>query len=150
MEAVERAMDKPSVSADDLRDFATRYAAAWGTQDAESVASYFSESGTLAINGGAPAIGRAAIAASAQSFMTAFPDMSVSMDGLDIHDNHTVFRWTLSGSNTGPGGTGNRVRFSGYEQWTIGPDGLIENSLGQFDAAEYERQLQQGASGSGQ
>jgi hypothetical protein len=131
--------------ADKLTDFATHYAAAWGSQDATSVARHFSERGTLTINGGAPAIGRAAIAASAQSFMTAFPDMTVSMDGLDAHVNRTVFRWTLTGTNTGPGGTGKNVRFSGYEEWTIDADGLIENSLGHYDAAEYERQLQHGA-----
>jgi hypothetical protein len=55
-----------------------------------------------------------------------------------------VYRWTLVGTNTGPGGTGHRVRISGFEEWTIGADGLIADSLGQFDAAEYQRQLERG------
>lgn len=48
------------------------------------------------------------------------------------------------GTNTGPGGTGQRVEISGYEQWTIGDEGLIEASLGHFDQAEYDRQLAHG------
>ena len=43
--------------------------------------------------------------------------------------------------NTGPGGTGRPVRISGVEQWRIGADGLIEESKGQFDEADYQRQL---------
>lgn len=127
-----------------MSEFATRYAAAWGSQDAASVAAHFSEHGSLKINDGAPAVGRAAIAASAQSFMTAFPDMAVSMDSFSVAGNNAVFKWTLTGTNTGPGGTGRAVLFSGYEEWTIGGDGLIEKSLGHFDAAEYQRQLQHG------
>jgi nuclear transport factor 2 (NTF2) superfamily protein len=49
------------------------------------------------------------------------------------------------GTNTGPGGTGNQVRFSGFEEWTFGEDGLVAESQGHYDQAEYERQLEQGA-----
>lgn len=38
-------------------------------------------------------------------------------------------------------GTGKSVRISGYELWQFDNDGLIENSKGHFDSAEYERQL---------
>ena len=48
---------------------------------------------------------------------------------------------TLIGTNTGPGGTGNRVRVSGFESWRFGPDGLIVESQGHFDSADYMRQL---------
>ena len=37
------------------------------------------------------------------------------------------------------------MRISGYEEWPIGPDGLIASSLGHFDAADYQRQLNDGA-----
>jgi hypothetical protein len=37
-----------------------------------------------------------------------------------------------------------RVRISGYELWKIDNDGLIAESKGHFDSAEYERQLKQG------
>jgi hypothetical protein len=52
---------------------------------------------------------------------------------------------STSGTNTVPGGTGNRVRISGFEEWTIGDDGLIAASLGHYDEDEYNRQLEHGA-----
>ena len=79
-----------------LKDFATRYTAAWCSQNAASVA------------------------------------------------EHAVFRWTLTGTNIGPGGTGKAVRISGQEEWTIGADGLIAESKGHFDEADYQRQLNAG------
>jgi uncharacterized protein (TIGR02246 family) len=124
-----------------LRDFATRYTAAWCSQDAASVASFFAENGTLKINEGQPSVGRAAITAAAQEFMTAFPDMLVTMDDVSGDGDSAVYRWTLTGTNTGPGGTGKAVRINGFEEWTIGAGGLILKSLGHFDEADYHRQL---------
>jgi len=124
-----------------LTDLATRYTAAWGSQDAARVASFFSGGGSLRINDGNPSVGRSAITAAAQGFMTAFPDLLVVMDSLSVSGNHAVYHWTLTGTNTGPGGTGRSVRISGHEEWTIGSDGLIASSLGHFDEAEYTRQL---------
>jgi len=124
-----------------LREFATRYTAAWCSQDAARVASFFAENGSLKINKGEPSVGRVAITAAAQEFMTAFPDMIVEMDDVTADAGGAVYRWTLTGTNTGPGGTGKTVRISGYEEWTIGPDGLILKSLGHFDEADYHRQL---------
>lgn len=126
-----------------LRDFATRYAAAWSSQDAARVASFFADSASLKINDAAPSGGRAAITAAAQGFMTAFPDMVVTMDSIIPDGNSPVFHWTLTGTNIGPGGTGKAVRISGYEEWIMGDD-LIANSLGHFDEAEYRRQLEGG------
>jgi hypothetical protein len=37
--------------------------------------------------------------------------------------------------------SGKRLYVSGYELWKIENDGLIGESLGHFDAAEYEREL---------
>ena len=76
--------------------------------------------------------------------MTAFPDLTVQMDGLEITDDRAIYRWTLEGSNAGPGGTGKKVRISGHEHWRIGPEGLIAESQGHFDAADYQRQLEHG------
>jgi hypothetical protein len=129
---------------DPRSDFATRYTAAWCSRNPARVASFFAENGSLRINDGAPAIGRAAITESARAFMTAFPDIVVAMDSLTANENHAVYRWTLTGTNTGPGGTGKAVRIHGYEEWTLGADSLIQVSLGHFDEADYERQLQNG------
>jgi len=129
---------------DHLRGFAERYTAAWCSQDPSSVAAFFSPSGSLRVNDAEPAVGRAAITDVAQGFMTAFPDMRVIMDDLVIQGDHPEYRWTLVGTNTGPGGTGHRVHISGYEVWTIGGDGLIAESRGHFDSAEYQRQIEHG------
>ena len=128
-----------------LRRFAERYTAAWCSQDSASVATFFAESGSLTINAGTPSVGRPAITRAAQGFMTAFPDMVVAMDDLGVDGNRAVYRWTLTGRNTGPGGSGRSVRISGHEEWTIAEDGLIARSEGHFDEAEYERQLARGA-----
>jgi ketosteroid isomerase-like protein len=127
--------------AKDMKEFAIRYTAAWCSQNPASVAAFFAENGSLKINDGAPSVGRAAITEAAQSFMTAFPDMVVEMDGLEHEGQQYRYRWTLTGTNTGPGGTGRKVRIGGYEEWTIDSDGLIGRSLGHFDAADYDRQL---------
>ena len=76
--------------------------------------------------------------------MIAFPDMRVLMDDLRVREDGSEFHWTLVGTNTGPGGTGNRVRISGFEEWTIGDDGLVAQSQGHFDQAEYDRQIAHG------
>jgi hypothetical protein len=129
-----------------MREFAMDYTAAWSSQRPAKVAEHFSEKGSLTINGGTPSVGRTAITSAAQGFMTAFPDMVVTMDSLHVVDeNHAVYHWMLTGTNSGPNGTGKSVRIHGYEEWTLGGDGLIEKSLGHYDQAEYDRQLQQGA-----
>lgn len=124
-----------------LETFAARYTAAWCSQRAADVAAFFAERGSLTINGGPPAVGHAAITAAAQGFMSAFPDMVVAMDGVAADADRAVYRWTLTGTHTGPGGSGRAVRISGYEEWRLGADGLIAESQGHFDQADYDRQL---------
>lgn len=132
--------DRPT----ELRNFGERYTAAWCSQNPERVAACYAANGSLAINGGAPAVGRAAISESARSFMTAFPDMVVAMDDLLDLGDRVIYRWTLAGTNRGPGGTGRRVRIRGFEDWTMSADGLVAASLGSYDAAEYDRQVERG------
>jgi steroid delta-isomerase-like uncharacterized protein len=126
---------------DTLTNFATRYAAAWSTQNPDRVAAFYAEDGSLTVNAGAPSVGRAAIRATAHGFMSAFPDMIVRMDSVVQTGPNAIFHWTWTGTNTGPGGTGRAVHITGYEEWTFGADGLISQSLGHFDEAEYQRQV---------
>ena len=109
---------------------------------------FFAENGSLRVNDGPPAVGHAAIAEVARGFMRDLPDMIVTMDKVESESPDggrsscdADFHWTLTGTNTGPGGTGKRVRISGFELWKLDPDGLIAESKGRFDSAEYERQL---------
>ena len=128
----------------ELDDFASRYAKAWCSQNPESVAAFFAKDGSLSVNDEPPAVGRAVIAEIARGFMRDFPDMVVTTDDVSRDSDGTKFHWTLTGTNTGPGGTGKRVRISGYELWKIDNDGLIAESKGYFNSAEYERQLKEG------
>jgi hypothetical protein len=132
------------MNTEQLREFATRYTAAWCSQNAANDAAFYAQGGSLKINDGSPSVGRPAITGAARDFMTAFPDMVVTMDGISLDGRHAVYRWTLTGTNTGPGGTGKAVRISGYEEWAIGADDLIAESKGHFDEAEYQRQLKAG------
>jgi uncharacterized protein (TIGR02246 family) len=126
-----------------LRDFAERYTAAWCSQNPASVAALFSPTGTLSVNG-VLAAGRDAITDVARGFMTAFPDMALTMGEVATSADSATYHWTLDGHNTGTGGTGKRVLISGYEEWTFDADGLIASSQGHFDEAEYQRQLKYG------
>ena len=127
-----------------LRAFAERYTAAWCGMDPAAVAAHYAPEGSLAINGGAAAIGRDAITAVAASFYEALPDMQVYFDDLVVNGDRIEYHWTFTGTNSGPGGTGNAVRIHGYEAWTIDGDGLIAASRGSYDSEEYARQLAEG------
>jgi len=126
---------------DQLRDFATRYTAAWCSHNPEAVAAFFLPNGSLKINDGPPSVGRVALTEAARSFMTTFPDMKVFFDDLKQNGSLVEFHWTLTGTNIG---TGNKVQISAFESWIFSADGLIEDSLGHFDAAEYARQIARG------
>ena len=132
---------KPKV---EMRDFVQRYAAAWNSKDPNAPAAFYSEGGSLKVNDHKPAVGRAAITKVASGFMTAFPDLVLTVDKIVEKPGLTEFHWTLTGTNTGRRGTGNRVRISGYEEWRIGTDGLIAESKGYFDETEYDRQIEHG------
>jgi uncharacterized protein (TIGR02246 family) len=126
-----------------LRNFAERYTRAWCSHDPQAVAAFFAPNGALTINDGDAAKGREAVAAEAQGFMAAFPDLTIEMD--EVRDgDEASYHWTLIGTNSGPGGTGRRVRISGREDWRFGEDGLIADSRGHFDATEYRRQIEHG------
>jgi len=66
------------------------------------------------------------------------------MDHVRGAGDKAIYSWTYQGTNTGPGGTGNSVRFSGWEAWTFNKRGLVQASIGTFDAEDYERQLAEG------
>lgn len=122
-------------------ELATSYASAWSSGDPERLASFYAERGALTVNGGEPAIGRAAIAARAGEFMEAFPDMVVAVDSVAVEPGRWLFHWIWTGTNTGPGGTGRSVHLRGDEEWTLSPAGRIATSRGHYDEAEYARQV---------
>jgi hypothetical protein len=129
----------------DIEVFAKSYAQVWCSQRPNFVSNFFAENGVLQINNDLPAEGTEAITNVAISFMETFPNMVVSMDSLTTNKDKTKFHWTLTGTNNGPDGTGNKVSINGFEEWTINEEGLIQESRGYFDNKEYERQLKFGA-----
>jgi SnoaL-like polyketide cyclase len=122
---------------DRVRDLARSYTEAWCSRDPARVASHYVPGGTIAINGGDPT----EVTEVARSFISAFPDIEVFMDDLVFREATVEYRWTFTGTNTGPGGTGKPVRISGQEEWIVGDDGLVVSSQGRYDQAEYDRQL---------
>jgi len=66
------------------------------------------------------------------------------MDHVRGAGDKAIYSWTYEGTNTGPEGTGNAVRFNGWEAWTFNAENLIQTSIGAFDTVEYERQLAEG------
>ena len=121
-----------------LGEFARSYTEAWCGGEPARVAAHYAPGGTVAINGGAPT----PILSVAESFMSDFPGMELRMGDVIVRDDGVVeYYWTLVGKHSG---TGNQVHISGFEEWTIGNDGLVAASLGNFDGAEYERQVAHG------
>ncbi len=92
----------------ELRDFAERYTAAWCSQDPASVAAFFAPNGTLSVNG-VPAVGRDAITEVARGFMTAFPDMVLTMDDVGPRRHATI---TGRSTATTPGRAGQGSAFA--------------------------------------
>jgi hypothetical protein len=126
-----------------LDDFARSYTDAWCSGDPTRVAAHYAPEGTVAINGAAPT----PILDVAESFMAAFPDMELVLDEVATRPDGVVeYHWTLIGDHAE---TGKHVHISGFEQWTLGDDGLVAASLGTFDATEYERQVAHGVGAAG-
>jgi hypothetical protein len=124
-----------------IEQLARSYTEAWCSHDARR-RPLRAPGGVIAINGGEPA----GIAEVAHSFVAPFPDIEVFMDELVLKEDSIEYHWTFTGTSAD---TGKRVRIAGFEEWTIGPDGLIVESLGHYDQAEYDRQLQHGVEAAG-
>jgi uncharacterized protein (TIGR02246 family) len=125
----------------ELEVFASRYASAWSSQNPERFAAFYTEDAVFRVNDGEPAVGRTAIAATAASYMEAFPDMAIEKVSVSFRDGVATFHWHWTGTNRGPGGTGREVDLKGYEEWTFGRGGLIARCQGHMDQAEYDRQM---------
>ena len=121
-----------------IEHLARTYTEAWCSRDPARVAGHYVPGGMISINGG----DAAGIAEVAAAFIAAFPDIEVFMDNLVLREDGIIeYHWTFAGTSAE---TGKSVRVPGFEEWTIAPDGLIAASLGHYDQAEYDLQLQHG------
>jgi steroid delta-isomerase-like uncharacterized protein len=88
--------------------------------------------------------GAEAIKQYAASIRAGFPDFNVTLDELIIAENHTIGRWTVTGTNTGPMGdsppTGNKVKYSGVEVSRIVDEKVVESWI-YFNQAAQLTQL---------
>lgn len=124
-----------------LTDLATRYTEAWNGSDPSRVAGYFALDGSLIINDRPPLVGRDSIAAAVERLMRGFPDVRFTLDSVLLEGDSARYHWTLTGTNSGPGGTGRPVQISGHAEWTFAEGDLIATSHGHFDAGEFARQV---------
>jgi uncharacterized protein (TIGR02246 family) len=130
-----------NMSPEQTRKMAENYTKAWCSHDPNAVAFFYAQDGRIIINDGEPSQGRAEISAAAQTFFNDFPDYVVRMDDIRTSGTYAVYLWTFEGTNSGPGGTGNHVKVSGWEYWRYSEDGLIAESAGHYDADDYQRQI---------
>lgn len=114
------------------------HCAAWTNQTPEMVAGRYAEQTTMSMNGGDPMTSRSQIADMAAGFMADFPDLVLALDTVLVADRHMIYAWTFEGRHKG---SGNKVRFSGWEEWDLDDDLKVTKSLGWYDAEDYNRQV---------
>jgi hypothetical protein len=69
--------------------------------------------------------------------MTTFPDLVLFLEDVDESNGSITYKWILEGTHCT---TGRHVLIHGSERWRMGEDGLVAESMGSFDEAEYHRQ----------
>jgi uncharacterized protein (TIGR02246 family) len=114
------------------------YTAAWNSGDTAAVADHYAPGRGITINRGEQQFGREAMLAMAGGFMASFPDLKLSCDFFRLAGDRAVFGWTLEGHHAE---TKNFVRAGGWEEWELDDDCRITNSLGWFDAVDYDNQV---------
>ncbi len=127
-----------------------QYMAAWNAHDAARAAGYFtSDVSYFDASVGVPAVGRDSAQKNViQSFLTAAPDCIWTRDTTFApirSADGIAFRWTFSGTNTGPGwngpkATGKRFSFSGATLIRLKGD-KIQFQGDFYDAYGFYKQL---------
>ena len=121
-----------------LDDLAVRYTDAWNSKVPENVAAFYVQGGQISINRGDPWLDHEGLAAMAAGFYADVPDLVLKNEGIRSAGSHVVFLWTFIGHHAV---TGNPVKVRGWEEWELDDDLNVKTSLGWFDAAEYQRQV---------
>lgn len=120
-------------------NLANAHCAAWTDKLPEKVAERYAETTSFGMNGAEPMTSRKEISEMASGFMQDFPDLVLTCDAVLVAEGHMVYAWTFEGHHAG---SGNFVRFSGWEEWDLNEDLQVTKSLGWFDAKDYERQIE--------
>lgn len=117
---------------------AEAYTGAWNSGEARAVAAHYAPDGQIAINGGAPWLGRDGVATMANGFYADVPDLALTCDGVRVSGDHMIYLWTFTGHHAG---TKNPLRIVGWEEWDLTGDHQVQTSRGCFDGADYARQV---------
>ena len=126
------------LTADQIREKAKDFEAAWNSRDPGRVAAHYAGFAAAEMNDAPRFEGRAALRDLAAGFMAEFPDMQIRMDGCRPAGLRALFLWTLSGTHVE---TGRKVEIEGWEEWILDDAGEIGQSFGRFDLEDYERQV---------
>ena len=124
-----------------LRELGIQYENAWRRLIPEEVFSFQAKNCVTSINDGNLMISAEERLDGIIGFMEAFPNLLITMRETVEEERGTVFYWNLKGTNTGQGGTGNRIDIDGCDVWKLDNDNKITELNIYFDAEEYERQV---------
>jgi uncharacterized protein (TIGR02246 family) len=126
------------ITTDAANALAKAYTKAWNSGSSAAVASHYAADGQIVINGGAPWLGRAGVAAMADGFFADVPDLHLICDGIRIAGDHMIYLWAFTGHHSG---TRNPLKINGWEEWDLNTEDLVQSSRGCFDADDYARQV---------
>ena len=134
------------MSPDDLRKFAKEYGEAWSSNDPDQVLALHCESSRLSVNDNKPAIGKSEIRKVVEAFMEGFPDLYIHVNEVAVEERGVVFYCNAIATNSGPGGTGNKINIEIHEIWKFDKSGKLTEVSAYDDPEDFERQLNQRSS----
>ncbi len=103
--------------------------AGWNGKNLTVVDSFMAEPFTRRVNNVTTASNRKELAANMQVYITAFPDLHLTIDDVVATEDHVILNWTITGTNTGIFGeiqaTGKKVKVSGITRMDFNELGKI-------------------------
>ena len=130
----------------DLKKFAIAYGEAWSSNDPNQVVDLHSESSRLSVNDAEPSVGKSEIRKIVEAFMRDFPDLYIQVNDVVVEGRGIVFYCNAIATNSGPGGTGNKINIEIHEIWTFDENGKFTEVRAYDDPEDFERQLNQSSS----
>ena len=114
----------------DIQENTTRFIeAGWNDKDVSAVDSFMAEPFIRRVNNVTTASNRKELAANMQVYITAFPDLHLTIDDVVATEDHVILNWTITGTNTGIFGeiqaTGKKVKVTGITRMDFNESGKI-------------------------
>lgn len=129
----------------ELKAFAKEYAAAWSSINPANVLALHSENSRLSVNDGEPAIGKNAIRKIIDDFMRGYPDLHIQVNDVVEEPTGTVFYCNVIATNSGPGGTGEKINMAVQEFWRFDDNGKFIEIEAYDDPEKFNRRLKHGS-----